>query len=174
MTIFADIYFMVSERSSTNWWNPREKIISGVRNIWFQMRIHPLCHHHGQIKWIEVVWKKPCPKFYTIFVQIEHWIRKLVSTKQLDANSLTNLQATLMDYKLLQRAWQNCSRQIHLQLNGQSWNIPYLYFWRWEVSLLQSLSESVYNLNIKRTRPSLANGKCYVKNSRQWTKVFTW
>ena len=49
--------------------------------------------------------KKPCPRFYNIFIQIEHWIRKLVSTKQLDANSLTNLQATLMDYQLLRRAW---------------------------------------------------------------------
>ena len=49
--------------------------------------------------------KKQCPKFYKIFVQIEHWIRNFVSTKRLDANSLTNLLATLMEYKLLQRAW---------------------------------------------------------------------
>ena len=50
--------------------------------------------------------KKTRKEFYTIFVQIERWVRDLVSTNRLSTNSLVNLKAILMDYTLLQNSWK--------------------------------------------------------------------
>ena len=51
--------------------------------------------------------KKPRRELFGIFVQIERWIRDIVSTQSLTTDSLVNLKVTLMDYSLLRRSWEN-------------------------------------------------------------------
>ncbi len=58
--------------------------------------------------------RKPETKFVAIFVQIECWLRELVSTNQLATDPLVNLKATFMDYQLL----QNSFRQIFPQASN--------------------------------------------------------
>ena len=46
--------------------------------------------------------KIPCGKFNKICLQIERWIRNMVSTTNLNTESLVNLKATILKYRLLQ------------------------------------------------------------------------
>ena len=50
--------------------------------------------------------KKTRKEFFTIFVQIERWIRDIVSKDKLTTDSLVNLKTVLMDYKLLRCSWE--------------------------------------------------------------------
>ena len=62
-------------------------------------------------KWLDALdrggLKRPCMKFFNLIVQVEKWVRDVVSVKQLKSDSLVNLKAKLLDYNLLKLSWQN-------------------------------------------------------------------
>ena len=49
--------------------------------------------------------KRPGEKFFRLIVQIERWVRDVVSIPNLHTNSLVNLKEKLCDYALLRSSW---------------------------------------------------------------------
>lgn len=57
--------------------------------------------------------KIPSGKFYIIFLQIERWVRNIVSTSNLNSDTLVNLKTRILDYRLLQLSWEKLFPQNH-------------------------------------------------------------
>ena len=61
--------------------------------------------------------KRPCLKFFKLIMQIEKWLRDIVSIKYLKSDTLVNLKARLLDYNLLKASWNKIIDNGHYDCN---------------------------------------------------------